>query len=545
MNCRIAQIDKIFRWLTLVILAGYLSGFFVVYCAILLTAIQLCWIWFVGDKTSSQDTDNREIFGSIFENRMMVSFLFVSIPLLVIELGVHLLLGIPLGYNGIDFAVFSQAIAAIAREGVPWVSLVSGVPINFLTHHFAPYLYVPGVLASLGVSAPVAGVLVHWLGLGAGLVALGGICRNQRLSLMTTLALVMAAAMSTTMRNGLSWTMNDELYGAPYVLLGLWAWLSGRYRLCGLAFGVACLCKETYFLVTLAFTGVALLWHTDFRPKEERRKAAVVLIPLGIIAGLIFVGYFFLQPVFLGKPFDHASKLATMTQLFSPVELGKKVAYLLTILGATFGVPLAFMKGRKLILVGAPGVALSLVSGFDQMYKPFSYYSVTPVLVSFVALAVSWSELRQRWRPSQLGRYVALLWVSAVVFEPINPVQSILRGVREPWVVAAQLPQLPADGVYVVDPAAATLLADHRYLLRLWGMNQTVDRHFDRLIWKPGGYEEPSSLLLGRTRECGSTEQWRVRCDRSAIESAQTKLHPDPQPRLKEESLGAVRQGSH
>ena len=69
----------------------------------------------------------------------------------------------------------------------------------------------------------------------------------------------------------------------------------------------------------------------------------------------------------------------------------------------------------------------------------------------------------------------------------------------------AKLPKLPATEVYVVDSAAVVLLADHRYLLRLCGMNQTTNRHFDCLIWRPGGRKKPSAALRLRTRECGST----------------------------------------
>lgn len=514
MNTQVEKIDKSFMFLSLFFMLLYIAGFRVVYVSGVCVVLLVFWMLFCSRHKHVKPPEGDVIFLDMKNNDHVAKIFFLLFFCLLTELGLSLFFDMRLGRTGIDFAIFTQAIAAIGRDGIPWVSLMTGSPLNFVTHHFVPYLYVPGALAALGVPASTAGAITHFLGLTFGLFALGGIGRTQGLSRNTALALMVAAAFSPTLRISYTWTMNDELYGAPYVMLGLWAWLSGRYALCTLFFCISCLCKESFFLVTLAFTGVALLWHADFRPAEERKRAALWLVPLGMVSGLLFVGYFFLQPIILGKPFDHASKLATFTQLLNPLEIAKKLLYVLTLLLPTFGVPLIFSKGRKLLVIAVPSLSLSMITSFGPMYEPFRYYSSVPIFVNFAALVVSWPDLRIRWRAQQVARYVVLLCVGSVMLETFSPMESIVRGIRAPSKAALPQTQFPLDGVYVVDPAAAVQLAGYRHLERVWLANQRPERHFDRLIWKPGGYETPSAALIERTYDCGSTAFWQIRCRR-------------------------------
>ena len=424
------------------------------------------------------------------------------------------LTGIVLGTNGIDFAIFSQAIFSIAHEGVPWVSLITPHGrVNFLTHHLVPYLYLPGALAAMGVHPAIAGIAVHAVGLAMCFVALWVAFRWLGLNPVLAGILTCAAALSPSLRLGYAWTMNDEMYGAPFVVLGVCLWLRGSYRSSALAFAVSCACKESFSAVALVFAVMAYVSHAEFRPETEWAEARKSYLALGLLSGLILLGYFFLQPLLWHKGFDHANKLASVHELLDAHSLQGKLKFLLWILLPTLGLPLLSLRGRRLLWLAAPGVVFSLVSRFEPMWAPNNYYCVTPVLVSFLAAAASWPVLERRFSGRTLAAGVVVLWMEGLSSSPQGLRRSVTEGLRQPWLRSALLSWAPKDAVIAADPAAALFLLDRPNLRRLWSISREVPPSpVDVVVWKPSGYEEPPELFLSGFHPCHPDSLWNIEC---------------------------------
>src|SRR5205085_541291 len=119
---------------------------------------------------------------------------------------------------------------------------------------------------------------------------------------------------------------------------------------------------ESFALIAVVFVAAALGWHAAFRPASERRAAARALLPAGAVALVLFLGYFFLQPLILGKSFDHAKKLASLEQLLDREAIAGKLAYLASLLIPTLGAGFLAARGRRLMVLALPGIAFTLVS---------------------------------------------------------------------------------------------------------------------------------------------------------------------------------------
>jgi hypothetical protein len=436
----------------------------------------------------------------------------------------HLLLRYPLGEHGIDFAIFSQAVDGIARTGAPWVTLVAGAPRNFLTHHLAPILYLPGALAATGLAAPVALVVVQALGLLGAFGALYRAFRSLGVEASAALLWLLAAALSPAVRAAFAWTPNDELLGVPFLAAAYAAWLAGRFGWAAAALLGSCLCKESFSLVAVAFSAMALLGHGAFHPVQLLPRARRAFVPVALVGGVLFVGYFFLQPWLLSKGFDHADKLLRAEQLADPGRWGHKALYLLAALAPTGGLALFSRRGRLLLVPALPGLAFTAVSAIDEMWRPLTYYAVVPVLASFVGGAANLPALLRRLDGAAARALLLAAVLGALSFQPLPLARTVWRASRGELRSRAQLAQVPQEARVAADPAAALFLLDRPGLRRLWTVTtQGSDRPVDVVVWRPGGYEAPTPELLEGMADCGSTELWNLRCRRaSASASAAT-----------------------
>jgi len=146
--------------------------------------------------------------------------LLIALPLVSFAHGWSRVLA---GRMGVDFALFTQCVHGVATTGVPTTSLLGPAPINFLLHHFAPVLYVPGALAWLGVAPPLALLLVQATAFSASLAGLVAAGRKLGLGPLLSLAWALIVGLSPNVRPELLWGVHDEVLAVPLVI---WAFVA-------------------------------------------------------------------------------------------------------------------------------------------------------------------------------------------------------------------------------------------------------------------------------------------------------------------------------
>ncbi len=443
--------------------------------------------------------------------RMVKAWLVAFFVLLV----AHMLARVHLGLQGIDFAIFSQAIDGIARHGLPTVSLAAQARLdNFLWHHFCAVLYLPGALTWVGLPAPIAGILVHAAGAAVGFGALFATARD-RLGPTVGWVVMLTAVLSAAVRPELFWGLHDETFALPFLGLGLWAWLQGRFGLASVAIALTATCKESFFPFVAWFAVVALVFHRSLHSPEtvaRARRALGPLIPLGVLAT---VGYFFLQPVLIGKTFDHLEKLASLDQLLVPRTLAAKCVFVFSVLLGSFGLGLLTPRGRIVLALALPFVGIVFVSGYDEMWRPFGYYALIPSVIGFFAAVVSLESLRVRWPVLVSGPALVLAVSLALSVKPTMPLRDVVKASREHGFSTEHLEWIPADARVVADPGAALGLLRVNQLRRLYSVSeQSQPLPFEYVVYRPGGYEPLSETLERLTVPCHPSGSWAVRCPR-------------------------------
>ncbi len=427
----------------------------------------------------------------------------------------HMLARLHLGMQGIDFAVFSQVIDSIGRYGTPTGSLAAQAHLdNFLWHHFCPVLYAPGLLAAIGVSAPVAGVLVH---AGGAAIGFGALFATARRTLGSTVAsgIVVAALLSSSVRPELFWGLHDETFAIAFVGLALLAWLRGHFGVAAVAALFTGTCKESFFPFMAWFAILALVFHGEFHPPESigrARWAFGPLIPLGLLATL---AYFFLQPQLVGKSFDHFDKLASFDVLVSPRVLAEKLLYLGSVLIGSCGLGLLTKKGRIVLATALPLLGIVAISGYSEMWRPFGYYALIPSFIGYFAAVVSLDTLRVRV-PALVSVPAVIFAVSlSLSFTANLPLRDVISAAAEDGFSPTHLAWIPPDADVVADPGAALALLRVGKLRRLYTVGQdSTPLPFDFVVFRPGGWEELPENLRLITTPCHPSGNWVVRCPR-------------------------------
>ncbi|MFP2933065.1 DUF2079 domain-containing protein [Pyxidicoccus sp. 3LG] len=438
--------------------------------------------------------------------------------LYVLMMLAHQLAKVRLGRHGIDFAIFTQVVDSMARHGAPISSLVGPEWRNFLWHHFVPVLYLPAALTAAGLSAPTAAIVVHVAGVAVAFLSLHLILRQVGVPPTGAITLLLVALLSPTLRPELFWGIHDETYALPFVGLAFLFWLRGSFTASAVALCLSASTKESLFLFMVSFSGVAILAHDSFHPAETAPAARRTFGVTALLGLLGFAGYFFLQPLLVGKQFDHLGKLATLDMLLAPSVLGRKLLFTALLLLPSLGLGLYTRRGRAVLATALPLLGIIWAAGYPEMYRPLGYYGVLTGFIAFIAAAVSLGDLAPRWRDLVLSAPVLLLlgWLSLSLGTHL-PSRDVLRAWRDDSRDASHLAWIPEHARVVVDPAAALALLHTAHLQRLYQVGQQEQPPaFDYLVLNPEGWEPLPPSLEQRTEPCHPSGGWHVRCPKPA-----------------------------
>ena len=426
----------------------------------------------------------------------------VLLALVPLAVGLHQAARVVAGLQGVDFALFAQAAHSIAVSGVPTTTLLFDEPINFLTHHFAPVLYAPGLVTWLGVPAPFALIGCYALAFGLSLWALRRFCLGAGLSPALATVWTLLVALSQSIRPEILWGVHDEIFALP--LLG-WSLvlLQERRWLPSLALAAACaVAKESFFVLPLCWLGLA--WFVQRPPRRVLVIGAIVSV-LWLAAG---VAYVFGMPWWSGREFDHLNKFE-LRALTNPEHLASRALFLAALLVPLLGFPFRTRAALAWCLPALPFVGLCLLSSDAEMFRPAGYHATVPAfLLGFAgAVGVKTSEGRVLASPM-----VVLALLAAQLSWGANSLWLPLRQAREAqWYPAPELQQIPKDLWVAADPAAVLALLDHPKLTRLWRL-PTAKQPPQVLVFKPTGWEQPGPEVRARYPSCSEPTQWAMLC---------------------------------
>ena len=427
----------------------------------------------------------------------------VLLGLVPIAIAFHQAARVVAGLQGLDFAIFAQAAHSIATTGVPTTTLLFDQPVNFLTHHFAPVLYFPGLVTWLGVPAPFALIACYAVSFGAALWALRRFCIGAGLSSMLSTVWTLTVALAPTIRPEMLWGVHDEIFALP--LLG-WSLvlLQQRRWLSSLALVAMCaVAKESFFVLPLFW--LALAWMVERPPP---RVTVIALIVSGVWLALALM-YVFGQPLWSGRDFDHLNKFE-WSALWGKEALRGRVLFAAALLLPFLGLPLWSTAGLRWTLPALPFIGLCLLSSDPEMYRPSGYHAAVPAFALGFAGAISLQASQGRWFASPV--MVLALLAAQLSYDATSLWLPVRSAQRTQWYPApVLLRQVPRNLQVAADPAAALALLDHPHVTRLWRAGLSASPP-PILIFKPDGWEQPPPELAGRYAVCPYKSQWSALC---------------------------------
>lgn len=421
------------------------------------------------------------------------------------------------GEQGVDFAIFSQIITRVAQYSSPSTSLVGLDWNNFLTHHLSPYLIILGILGRSGVPAPYLLILTHTLSLAFLIFGVYRLICCFTKDNFVALCLTLMTCTLPVVRLGYSWETHDEILALPFIIWSLHAHFSGkttrRLRL---------LWPTLLFKETLALNVFVLAIGYSFFSDTSKERAKC--ITLAVISLVIFLAYTKLFPGWLWpSSFNGLARISSLEQLMEPAALKGKLKWLLILLAPCLTflllILMRFFEDRDLkpifnalliLSATAYNLAAILVTNFPNMYFPYNYYSITPAVLTFLAVA----------SVSANSRYVilcALLSLFPICFSGwrVNTYQLVGETFVRPPAYTELKSVLKESQVIVADDYTTSLLTDQSRVIRLFHANLS-DVMFDRIVLRKAKLNEPGSVisdsLKARSKVCDETPRFIIRC---------------------------------
>ncbi|MBL7661698.1 DUF2079 domain-containing protein [bacterium] len=424
-----------------------------------------------------------------------------------------------LGRQGIDFAIFTQAINNFANTGSFQISLVGNNWSDFISHHFVPIFSLPALLTYFGLSPQISGILIHLLAVAGGLVGFYYVARELKFNEQSALVLTLILALNPTLRAGLFWEIRDEILALPFLALLILGILKQSPLFFFLGSGMALTCKETMFLAYFVFLLTYILWNY-FTAKQAYSKNFTWLACLFGLVSLVGI-YFYFGPGqgAIGRTFSPQARLSNLSQLLEPQSIKSKLYFTLIIF-----LPLLFspLWSKKAWIIGLPGyffLALILISNFQPMYHPYNYYGVLPTyLLSFAALvAIANTSLNRL--PPNLMRLIPTLVLClqfslAGRFHPAADVVDFLRTKNLPAQDA--LLAINLDRKVIADDFDVSLFIEHAQVTRLWNANARKT-DWDVIALRKGLAYKINPLYLKHSYICKENASWIVRCKKPEL----------------------------
>lgn len=435
-----------------------------------------------------------------------------------------------IGDQGLDFAIFTQAIRSIRDVGQPLTTLVSPHEVNFLSHHFALFLYPLGWLTRLGIAPHIIGIVAQFTSIGLGLLFFFLFCRTLRFSRGTAAVCTTLLCLHPSFRSGISWGIHDEIFALGIIGAAIYSWAHQRHIIVACCLVVSAFFKETFFIASFIASSLAL-WTLYLKHPEQKRYS----ILYAILTAFFFcaaITYFIMIPLFphhFPLSFNAASRIATLESWLSGAFLGAKLGYFVQILLPLALLPLCSRRALALWLCAAPFWGASLVSGFADMHDPYNYYAVAPTFLAFFAAALALSELRPALRDLSAPVIFITTCLALSFGYGIRPLKHTRALTSQPPFPPESLQSIPYDSTVVASDFDLALILDKKTPLRQW-MVERNPMKWDILLARKPPKQPVSDTLRRKTTLCYEDDRWQLFCRRKFTLPPQDSPYSKPHP---------------
>lgn len=493
--------------------------------------ILLPWAWFLGAHIS--DYAPLILFATILIHRHFPKnqpyysfkneawFVFPLITFLVfypVLLFCHHVAATHLGRHGVDFSIFAQVVHNIGHTGSPMSSLASAHPQNFMTHHFVPLLFIPGLFVYLGMTAPTALAVFHTLSFAAAIAAFFSFARYLKFSLLTSILVTTILFCNPTIRHTIFFEVHDEVFALPWIITAWWMWRKQKWFWMTAALIISSLAKESMFAMIAGFG--LMTWidrqinhgGNEHERKSERHAPPVLSLAITLYGILGFFGYAFLQPFILGKSFDHADKLASVSDLIRGDWLFQKATWTGFLLLPGLVIPLTKRKFLHFLLPALPLVGIIWLSRFPEMWKTMNYYGAVPTLILGLATLDITAKIDWIPRSTVIAIFIACMSLN-FWFSERKPIRLVKEAINTPSFTVEDFEFIPNDARVIATPAAIPFLLRIPQLRRL-GFHDTDNFSFEYIVTLPEEADHNlfSKELLEASVICHSNSRWAIRC---------------------------------
>jgi uncharacterized membrane protein len=440
--------------------------------------------------------------------RLFQFFPLVFVPLL----GIYQLVRVYLGEHGIDFAIFTQVIRSIRDIGVPVTSLVAPEPVNFFSHHFAPFFYLLGWCSRISLPPHVVGIVAQVISIGIGVYCFYRFCRALGFSAASAGVAGTLLCINPCFRSGVSWGIHDEVFAVGVIGVALYAWVSDRVLICAGCLLLLGLFKETFFIASALSAALACM--VAYRTRGGLNRACWTYGMVALVMSIASLFYFVLIPFYpdlFKMSFKPAARVASLSSVLSPEFIGAKLSFLAYLLAPLLGLPLLSHAGALLWVCAAPFWGACLVSNFAEMHKAFNYYAVVPTYVAFFSAALT---IRGRWgsqvsfTPLWLTLLTCLAFSSGYAANPLKPALKLLASGS---ILPDSLTMIPKGYSVVASEFDSIFVLDKQKVVRLW-IAERVPTTWDVILVRDKSQEPPSAKMLRGSSLCYEDSLWKIYC---------------------------------
>ncbi|NMC63666.1 MAG: DUF2079 domain-containing protein [SAR324 cluster bacterium] len=301
----------------------------------------------------------------------------------------------------------------------------------------------------------------------------------------------------------MSWETHDEVLALPFLVWSMCAHLSGKHFLKLLILIPALLFKET---LGLNIFGLSLYYAIS---NKSLRFSSFLLSLFGLV---VFVLYTKVLPNWLWvSTLDGLSRISSISELLNKSIIFEKLIWLIKSLSPV--VPFLFLHSRRtlvqsflLLLVVGYNYGAIVLTNFPNMYKPFNYYSITPVLFAFLAFTIPIIKSEKLIKSA----FFSLILIS-LIGPRINTRLIFKRGFSIPSAYSEVKETITPEKVVIADDYTASIFASNKQTIRLYHANKML-AHFDHIVLSKATEHRLSLYLRSWSVHCGETERYTIRC---------------------------------
>ena len=416
--------------------------------------------------------------------------------------------------QGFDFSIYAQIVHNFANsEQLDFAlntTLLGTRSINFFTHHFSPFLYIPSFIARYFTSAENSLFLLQLASIY--LTLFGIVCLNEHNAFNSRKFLFLKLAFFILLPplfiQNLS-DIHDELFALPlitFIYLGI---KKDSFKLIMPSALLLASIKETMLLVLFGF-GIYIFFNS------QKSKNRILGITTTFVSLFIFWLYTSYLPGKLFWPtFSAKERIADFSEMLNSELLLQKVKWFIFIFLPFLPIIVCNLKEiycRKNIgnfLMLSPVIPIFfaiIVTNFPPLLIPSYYYSVIPSLVIYIFLLGCLKETRQN-----VFVLVLSIAISLILMPPTNIIgeaRALFRK-QDPSNIIREV--IPNDSIIIADEDSASLFIRNKQTIRLKVANRNKV-NFDYIVKRKRDIKTIlSEYLINNSNLVAENDVWLIR----------------------------------